>query len=453
MFQSLHRITRVTLLALVAALLCGTVSAEMFYMEEKKDDRIYVFAFGANYESWKNGGETGMTTITRIGEGPNGETMVFDSRDAVNLYNFKHDRPSEVFPVEKSTPSPKFTWKDGKTTFSSEYATMNLSNPIQLRYTYLKPDLGDDADRKGDSSSFRIRRAKTTLEGWIWDPNLTYKVQYALHDSANLAEDVYVDYDVSGGPGLFRVRVGQQKVPFSRQMITSSSSQSFDDRAQVVTTMATEYDQGLTLWGQLFGAKLEYWGSVMNGGARTATINDNRKMRYTGRLVYQPFGDVKYSESDFESTGMTPLVAFALAYDHNDGLSKGNSTKTDLFTKTLEADLSLKWMGLFFTAEYYDQDRTVENNDNRKWLDSSRKAWFAQAGWFVIDRHLELGARYGLIDQDTDKDDDELKEYGVVANWYFWKHALKLQTDFRVLETESKDTKDKEGRVQLQFVF
>ena len=82
----------------------------MFYIEVPKDGQIYVFAIGQRYDSFrKSGGAVaGTPVITRTGYGPNRETVVFDSEDAVNLYNFKHNLPGEYFPPkpdEKSKPS------------------------------------------------------------------------------------------------------------------------------------------------------------------------------------------------------------------------------------------------------------------------------------------------------------------------------------------------------------
>ena len=108
-------------LGLAAALLLvlGAATASqaqnMFYREVQKDGRIYVFANAQRYETWEQSGgaEIGVA-ITRLGFGPNGETVIFDSEDAVNLYNYKHDKPGEVFPKPKppevsAFPSGKIT--------------------------------------------------------------------------------------------------------------------------------------------------------------------------------------------------------------------------------------------------------------------------------------------------------------------------------------------------------
>jgi hypothetical protein len=93
----------------------GAEGQTFFYNEVTKNGRIYVFASAAAYEAFtkSDGTETGHV-IERTGYGPNGETVVFDSRDAINLYNFKHGRPGESFATLEETatsddPSHKFS--------------------------------------------------------------------------------------------------------------------------------------------------------------------------------------------------------------------------------------------------------------------------------------------------------------------------------------------------------
>src|SRR5215471_12950034 len=108
---------------LAAAVLVGVAGAAFaqttapwapFYAELPKDGRIYVFAIGARYDAFEksNGTEIGQA-ITRPGYGPNGETVVFDSENAINLYNFKHGTTGEYFPPPKTTAPPADNFKIG----------------------------------------------------------------------------------------------------------------------------------------------------------------------------------------------------------------------------------------------------------------------------------------------------------------------------------------------------
>lgn len=96
-------------LAALMALTGGAFAQTMFYNEIVKDGRIYVFAIGQRYEMFeKSGGAEIGQAITRPGYGPNGETVVFDSEDAINLYNYKHGLPGEYFPKPKETPKSPY---------------------------------------------------------------------------------------------------------------------------------------------------------------------------------------------------------------------------------------------------------------------------------------------------------------------------------------------------------
>ena len=58
---------------------------ESTYQEIKKDGRLYVFASSKRKEDFEKIGELGKGII-KIGYGPNGETVVFDSEEAIIEY-------------------------------------------------------------------------------------------------------------------------------------------------------------------------------------------------------------------------------------------------------------------------------------------------------------------------------------------------------------------------------
>jgi hypothetical protein len=80
-----------------------------FYTEVAKDGRIYVFASSSRYDAFRKSDGADIGPVTeRPGYGPNGETVVFDSNDAINLYNFKHGLPGEQFPKPEESRKPEF---------------------------------------------------------------------------------------------------------------------------------------------------------------------------------------------------------------------------------------------------------------------------------------------------------------------------------------------------------
>jgi hypothetical protein len=80
-------------------------SPPMFYRAVEKDGRLYVFAQAAALEQWETSGEAGRGII-RLGYGPQGQTVVFDSEDAITLFNLRNGRPYETFPSLKTAPGP-----------------------------------------------------------------------------------------------------------------------------------------------------------------------------------------------------------------------------------------------------------------------------------------------------------------------------------------------------------
>ena len=213
--------------------------------------------------------------ITRIGAGPNGETMYFDSDNAIHLYNFKHDlTPEVIIKAEEKKPKMSVTWKDGKTTIETDIALLNISNRIQVRYTnseILPAILPPGLDLGDSQGSFRIRRAKTKFDGWFYTKDLTYELQLNWADVVNALEDANLQFDMTRGRKMFMIKGGQFKVPFGRQQLTSSGSQQFVDRALVSDLFARGRDIGVQLWGLPFNEKVDWRIGIFNGNGRNVT--------------------------------------------------------------------------------------------------------------------------------------------------------------------------------------
>ncbi|HVO11341.1 MAG TPA: hypothetical protein VMX54_11425 [Vicinamibacteria bacterium] len=67
----------------------------VYYEEIARDGRIYVFADARAAGAFQKSGEVASHAITRPGYGPGKETVVFDTDDAVRLYDARHGRPDE----------------------------------------------------------------------------------------------------------------------------------------------------------------------------------------------------------------------------------------------------------------------------------------------------------------------------------------------------------------------
>jgi phosphate-selective porin len=350
-------------------------------------------------------------------------------------------------PTSVAEPPARISWKDGRTVLETSTFRLELSNRVQFRFTCVDPE----GDGQG---SFRIRRAKTRLTGWFWNRDLTYGLQ--LNWPADLPlEDAYLQdaylqyaylqYDLTGTKEIM-VRAGQYKIPFGRQELTSSGALQFVDRTIASTDFAKGRDIGVMVTGHPLGGKLEYGLGIFNGAGLNQSRNDNDRYEYVGRVMFQPLGDVRYSESDFESED-SPLVAFAFDFDHNDACTDDGGNRGEAYG----FDGAFKYLGFSATGEYFWRQNAARDEDGDVEFDD--RGWYLQGGYLILPRHLEAALRYGQVDPDDGVDDDDQKELGIARSYYFHKHNLELQADWRRLENEATDAEDNEFRMQLQFTL
>lgn len=465
---------------LVSLALVRAASAQgMYYKEIRKDGRIYVFNDATKADAFEKSGEIGVG-LTRPGAGPNGETVVADSEQALELFFFKHGI-SQV--VEKPAPPvQKIEWRDGKTRFTlGKNFYLEMSNRIQPRFTQEMPDdsvqlagTGAKGDGKG---SFRIRRAKFKLEGWFYKPELEYEVQMNWPDASTtqpsrFLEDANIDWDVSKKK-QFRIRFGQFKAPFGRQQLTSSGAQQFVDRALQDERYNDARETGLALWGTLGGNKLDWRAMISNGNGRSQSANDNDKYLYTARVMWQAVGNVRMNqwgsgalltEGDLGDSQGKPLFAIAAQFSNNDRSNVAAAPAVNLENTTFDGDYTFKYKGFASVAEYaYRKSKPqavgtdlpgAEFKDKGLLFETSY-AW--KAPGVAGAAFWELAFRYAKIDPSSLKPGDDREELGGAFNYYYNKHNMKVQADYRQIKDDAGNgglgTTAKEFRLQAQFIF
>jgi phosphate-selective porin len=377
------------------------------------------------------------------------------------------DRPNPA-PTASPSPSPPPTAEEGNPAgaatvgrggsghllWEGDGGSVALLNRAQFRWTDEMPDssfqLPGTAGPGVSKGSFRIRRAKTELTGWVWRRELTYELQLSWAgpepgtSTTSPLEDFILNWDASKD-GRFQVAAGQFKVPLGRQELTSSNKLEFADRDLFSGEFSRGRDIGIQLWGLLGKGKVEYRAGIFNGNPASRLENDNDKYQYNLRLMFQPFGDAKYSESDFESKDK-PLLAIAGEFESNDLHHATNAD--DLNTRIFGLDGVFKYKGVFLFAEYFWRHRTPETAAA---FDSN--GFHGQAGFFLVRDRLEVAGRYAAYDPSSLLPGNDRKEVGGVVNYYLNKHNLKLQADFRRLDDDSLNRRSKELRVQAQVVF
>ena len=462
------------------ALAATSFAQGMFYKEFAKDGRIYVFNDAKRAETFERSGEMGIG-LTRPGVGPNGETVVADSEQALDLFFFKHGI-AEVVPRPEPTVQ-RVEWRDGKTRFTlGKNFYMEMSNRLQPRYTYEMPDESAQlpgTEAKGDSKgSFRIRRAKFKLEGWMYKPEIEFEVQLNWPDASTaqpnrFVEDANIDWDISKKK-VFRVRFGQFKAPFGRQQLTSSGAQQFVDRAIQDERYNDARETGIALWGTLGGNKLDWRAMMSNGNGRSNSTNDNSKYLWTGRLMWQAIGNTRmnqwgsgalFTEGDLGDSQGKPLLAIAGQVSNNDRSFAVAPPAVNLENTTYDADYTFKYKGFASVGEYAwrtSKPQTLPNAapgvefKDKGFLFQASYAWKAP-GVVAGASFWELAFRYAEVDPSDLKEGDKRKEVGGAFSYYANKHNLKVQVDYRNIKDDAgnsgKGTSTDEVRLQTQLVF
>jgi hypothetical protein len=455
--------------AALVLLLAGVTSAwsqGFYYREIRRDDRIYVFNVAANADRFEKSGEIAGGGITRAGAGPNGETVVGDNARALQLFFFKHGI-AEVVP-DPPSPTQSIVWRDGKTRITLDNAYLEMSSRVQVRFTDEIPDerttlagTGGPGEQRG---SFRIRRAKFKLEGWMLRSWMTFETQvnYPAVTGSNagaILEDAAFDIDFTKGRGLFRLHLGQFKPPYGAQELTSSGSQMFVDRALVSNSFFRGRETGIAAWGATPDNRLEWRVGMFNGNGPTRTTNDNDQFQYNARLMWQPNGSQSlnqrswvsgplYSEGDFESSA-APIYAVAINLErqNNFNATTGNDQKWTAYS----VDGIYKYRGLFVNGMFTLAQRTPEMGPS---FDAT--GGFMQVGQLFSRRRFEVGFRYGQFDPTDLADRNVTRETRGVFSYYYARHGLKWQNDVGRVDVQSgasPTAKTWEFRSQLQFVF
>jgi hypothetical protein len=364
--------------------------------------------------------------------------------------------------------TPSIVWRDGKTRITTDRAYLEMSNRVQFRFTEEFPDdstqLAGTGERGDPRGSFRIRRAKFKLEGWMFEKWLTYELQLnwpAITGSnpGAFLEDAMFDIDLTKGRGLFRVHVGQFKVPYGAQQLTSSGNQMFVDRALVSDLFFRGRETGAAVWGATTNNKFEWRIGAFNGNGPTRAANDNDKFQYNARLMWQPNGSqvlnqrawvtgALYSESDFEST-TTPIYAVAINWENQDNFNA--TSGIDQKWNAVSVDGIYKFKGFSVNGMYAFARRTPEIG-----AEFDAKGGFIQAGKLFNQRRCEAAFRYGEFDPTDLGGRNTTRELRGAFSYYFARHVLKWQNDIGRVDVQAganPTMKTIEIRSQLQFVF
>lgn len=283
---------------------------------------------------------------------------------------------------------------------------IKFSGYTQVRFQSLQEN--------GKLDSFDVRRSRLDVKSEI-TPGYDYRVQV---DFGGVKGPFLLDAiaGVRFGSNL-RLAIGQFKIPFSMENLTSSPKLETINRAQAVEALTARggdvigNQNGRDIGVQLSGGFLpgedayryDYTLGIFNGsGINTADKNDQKD--YASRLVWRPQKGLDIGASYYNGKGNwgTPSPK----NQNRDRLGLEFSRQRD--------PLSLK--GEFISGK----DGTVR-----------KTGWYLQSGYFFVPGKVQGVLKYDVYDPNRDAAGDATRVVTLGFNRYFNKRAF-LQLDYEL---------------------
>ncbi len=375
----------------------------------------------------------------------------------------------------------KAQYKKGLTFQAGDKFKMRFRIRGQVRLTV------DDPDDGLVSTNFSIARLRLKWDGYAFKPWFLYTVQVNITDDLDLRDAYFTAaYDNNIMP-----RVGQWKVPFGRDQLTSSTALQFINRPIVNDEFGLGRDRGAALMGG-FGPQynFSYSAGVFNGdGSNGSSLDSN--LLYAGRIQYGFGGGdkKKFKANSSYATGSqysiipnfakAPTFVVGAAASTIPGLNcdrkSPDGDQCDRFDElgliqadmtTITADVNFKMPIFNVQGGYYG--RWIDPDEAGITQDTAYDQGFnVQAGVFVMPKTVEFAGRYSYIDYDTsssvlppDAGSTRSSTWALAPalNYYIsHDHRWKIQAEYEFKRNEftqgASDEDDNRFSLQLQAYF
>jgi hypothetical protein len=364
-------------------------------------------------------------------------------------------------------------------TFSSKDGRFELATRLRAQLLY---SLAHDGEDRSTLHGLQIRRARLQFKGHVFNEHNQFKVELALSPRDMAFDGVptrtpildwYFDFTYLRDLSL---RIGQYKIPYSRQRVISSGDLQLVDRSGANSEFNLDRDIGIDIRSKDFLGvdRLRYYAGVYLGEGRDQFELGNFELMYLGRVEVLPFGLFDdYEEADFDRS-LKPRLSLGAAYAFVDGAVNNRGVlgsaptdggTTDYHNITADAVFKIGGFSLFGDV-YYRQgrrdfgDATVVDDlgvETPAPREAARNGlgWSAQAGFLIPRVPFEIAGRYAeVLPSSPASALMRRDEAGGGLSYYFAGHPLKLQLDYFALWTDGRiERADSLVRLQLQAAF
>lgn len=269
------------LAALVVTLAAGSaanVTAQvtgLYYQEIENSGRIYVFNTPEKAAAFAASGDMG-TSITLIGRGPNGETIIGENDTAIDLYLFKHNLAAYDRPTPKPVVAPAFP----KTTIGGRFYGDVTSKEIK--------DEGTGVKSNDSGVGIDIKRFYFTVSH---DFNVTWSAQFQsdIGDVGAKRYDVFVKKAFLqaklSNAAIFRL--GSADTPWVPFVEATYGQRYFEQTVTDSLGYGASAEWGLHLLGKAVDNKLGYAFTIGNGKGYSSPAR-SKSVDFEGRVSFEP---------------------------------------------------------------------------------------------------------------------------------------------------------------------
>lgn len=316
---------------------------------------------------------------------------------------------------------------------------INAGRKIQiLGYTQVRYQALEEA---GKPDGFDIRRARLDVKGVI-SPYWSYRVQFDLAGTPKLI-DAYAELKLNN---YLNFTIGQAKIPFSLENLTSSNKLELIDRSQAVEALVVRgkdvggnqngRDIGIQLGGTILKLKdrpiVDYRLGIYNGSGINLADNNERK-DYAARLILHPVTGLDISAALYDGSRFIPEVKTGTVVT-----MPSKSVDRNRYGFDLNYDLN----NLALRGEY------IHGTDDK----INREGYYVQAGYYFLEKKLQLLAKYDFYDTDLAIAKNASTWYVLGANFNF-NPNVRLQANYTFKQEEGTSINNNIASIQFQIGF
>ena len=310
---------------------------------------------------------------------------------------------------------------------------ITMAGYTQVRYQAL--------EESGKIDGFDIRRARLDVKGTI-SPYWGYRVQFDLAGTPKLI-DAYAELKLND---YFNFTIGQAKIPFSLENLTSSNKLELIDRSQAVEALVARgkdvggnqngRDIGIQLGGTILKYNdrpvIDYRLGVYNGSGINTT-DANEKKDFATRLILHPVAGLDISAALYNGSRYIAEVKTGTVVT-----TPAKNVTRDRYGFDLSYDLN----NFSVRGEYLHGTDELIN----------REGYYAQIGYYFLQKKLQLLAKYDFYDADKSKANNASTWYVLGANVNL-NANVRLQANYTFKQEEGTGIDNNYASLQFQIGF